>query len=338
MRRAKAFGWCGAALVALGVVAGAAGAGQAAEVDKVKVRLDWLIRGCHAMFFVAQEKGYVRNENIDVEVIHKGNGSVNTMTLVGTNQYDFGFGDLPTLAVSRAKGVPVVGLVVVNQRSPLALVMLKGAGIKTPKDVEGKVFGVHPAGSTYIFYQALMAANNVDRKKITEATIPVPYESFLLTKKVVGIPGYIDAEIPELEAKAGGPGSLDIVLGADYGYDLLGSGMLTNDKMLKEKPEVVRRFTRAYLRAFQDVLNNPREAVDILAKYNPEVAEKKDVMLKQLDADIKHTFTSDDTKANGLGWNPAKKWQATYDTLLKLNVIERPLANASSLYTNDFLK
>ena len=322
----------------LSLVAATGAVASAAEADKVKIRLDWVIRGAHAMFFVAKEKGYFKNENVDMELIHKGNGSVNTMTLVGKNEYDFGFGDLPTLTVAKSKGVPVASLVVVNQRSPMALVALKGTGIKTPKDVEGKVMGVHPSGSTYIFYQALMAANGVDRKKVTEATVPVPYESFLLTKKVQIITGYIDAEIPELEAKAGGVGSLEIVLGADYGYDLLGSGMLTSEKMIKERPDLVRRFTRAYLRAFQDVIKNPQEAVEILAKYNPEVVEKKDVMLKQLDADVKFTFTSDDTKANGLGWNPPKKWQATHDTLLKLNVIEKAVPNINSLYTNDFLK
>lgn len=326
--------WAGVSVVGILLAAGPSGAAE----DKVKVRLDWLIRGNHAMFFVAKEKGYFKAENIDMEVIHKGNGSVNTMTLVGKGEYDIGYGDLPTLAVSKSKGVPVVALVVVNQRSPMALVALKGTGIRTPKDVEGKVFGVHPSGSTYIFYQALMAANNVDRKKVTEATVPVPYESFLLTRKVQAIPGYIDAEIPELEAKAGGPGSLEIVLGADFGYDLLGSGMLTSEKMIREKPDLVRRFTRAYLRAFQDVMANPKESVEILAKYNPEVAEKKDVMLKQLDADIKHTFTSEDTKANGLGWNPHKKWQATHDTLRRLNVIEKAVPSIASLYSNAFLK
>ena len=336
---ARMIRWCGTVLgaVLLAVGAGAVGA-QAAETDKVKVRLDWLIRGTHAMFFVAKDKGFFKAENIEMELIHKGNGSLNTMTLLGNNQYEFGFGDLPTLTVAKSKSVPVVGLVVVNQRSPMALVALKGTGLKTPKDVEGKQYGIHPSGSTYIFYQALMAANNVDRKKVTEITVPVPYEGFLLAKKVQIIPGYVDAEIPELEAKAGGVGSLEIVLGADHGYDLLGSGMLTSEKMIKERPDLVKRFTRAYLRAFQDVINDPKGAVEILAKNNPEVAEKKDVMLKQLDADIKHTFSSDDTKANGLGWNPPKKWQATHDTLLKLNVIEKAVPSINSLYSNDFLK
>lgn len=334
--RMRMIRWLGMTLAA--VVAAGAAAAQAAEVDRVKVRLDWLIRGNHAMFFVAKDKGHFKAQNIEMELIHKGNGSLNTMTLVGTNQYDFGFGDLPTLTVAKSKGVPVVGLVVVNQRSPMALVALKGTGLKAAKDVEGKLYGIQPSGSTAIFYQALMAANNVDRKKVTEVTVPVPYEAFLLTRKVQVIPGYVDAEIPELEAKAGGVGSLEIVLGADHGYDLLGSGMLTSEKMIQEKPDLVRRFTRAYLRAFQDVINNPQEAVDILARNNPEVAEKKDVMLKQLEADIKYTFTSEDTKANGLGWNPPRKWQATHDTLLRLNVTEKAVSPVSSLFSNEFLK
>lgn len=334
--RMRMIRWLGITLAA--AVAMGTAAAQAAELDKVKVRLDWLIRGNHAMFFVAKDKGHFKAQNIEMELIHKGNGSLNTMTLVGTNQYDFGFGDLPTLTVAKAKGVPVVGLVVVNQRSPMALVALKGAGLKAPKDVEGKLYGIQPSGSTAIFYQALMAANHVDRKKVTEVTVPVPYEAFLLAKKVQVIPGYVDAEIPELEARAGGVGSLEIVLGADHGYDLLGSGMLTSEKMIKEKPDLVRRFTRAYLRAFQDVINNPSEAVEILARNNPEVAEKKDVMLKQLEADIKHTFTSEDTKANGLGWNPPRKWQATHDTLLRLNVTEKAVSPVTALYSNEFLK
>ncbi len=311
---------------------------RAAEMDKVKVRLDWVIRGDHAMFFVAKEKGYFKAENIDLELIHKGNGSLNTATLVGTYQYDFGFADLPTVCVARAKGVPVVSLIVVNQRSPLALVALKGTGLHSPKDAEGKSVGINPATSTYLFYQALMAANQVNRKKVTETTVPPPSEAFLLTRKVQMIPGYIDAEIPELEARAGGPGSLEILLGSEYGYELLGSGVLTSEKMVKERPDLVRRFTRAYLRAFQDVIKNLHEGADILVKHNPDVAEKKEVMIKQLEADVRYTFTSDDTKEHGLGWNPPRKWQVTHDTLLRLKVSENPVQPLSALYSNEFLK
>jgi NitT/TauT family transport system substrate-binding protein len=312
------------------------GALAAPTMDHVKVRLDWLIRGNHAPFFVAMDKGYFRDQGIQVDTIDKGNGSVNTMTLVGSGQYDFGFGDLPTLVVAKAKGVPVTSIIVVNQQSPLAMIALKGTGLHTPKDLEGKVVGIQPSGSTFVFYLAFLAANHVDRSKITEETIPVPYEEFLLTRKVQVIPGYIDAELPELEAKAGGMGSLEVILGAKYGYDGYGSGVLTSDQMIKNHPDLVRRFTRAYLRGFQDVTRNIREAADILAKYNPEVAEKRDVMIEQLSQDVQFTFTSADTKAHGLGWQSADRWRYTIGIMTQQGVITVPL-RPQDVYTDEFL-
>ena len=75
--------------------------------DKVSVQLDWIVRGDHAMFFVAKEKGYFAKQGIDVTEIRRGTGTPNALRLVGDGDADFGFGDLPTLAVARSQDVPV---------------------------------------------------------------------------------------------------------------------------------------------------------------------------------------------------------------------------------------
>src|SRR5579872_1932762 len=92
----------------------------AVAADKVDVQLDWVVRGNHAMFFVARDKGYFAENGIDVTAIRKGTGTPDALRLVGNGNAEFGFGDLPTLAVSHAGGVPAVALAAVNQRSPLA--------------------------------------------------------------------------------------------------------------------------------------------------------------------------------------------------------------------------
>ena len=96
----------------------------ALAADKVTVQLDWVVRGNHAMFFVAKEKGYFAEAGIDVTAIRRGTGSPNAMRLVGNGNAEFGFGDLPTLAVARSQDVPVVALVAVNQHSPLGMLAL----------------------------------------------------------------------------------------------------------------------------------------------------------------------------------------------------------------------
>ena len=275
----------------------------ALAADNVSVQLDYVVRGNHAMFFVAKEKGYFAKQGIDVTAIQRGTGSPNAMRLVGNGNAEFGFGDLPTLAVARSQNVPVVALAAVNQHSPLGMLALASKHKLTkPQDLKGLNIGVQPSGSTYVFLKAFLAANGMSLDDIKQSTVNPPYENYLLLGRVDAVPGYIDAEVPELEAKAGGPGSLSIMQGSDFGYTVYGSGLFTSEKMIAEKSDLVQRFVNAYMQAFADVVKNPQEAADIIVEANPEYAPKKDVLVKQIEADIKGTFFSADTKAHGLGW------------------------------------
>lgn len=320
-------------LLAAGLIPGAA-----AAADKVSVQLDWVVRGNHAMFYVAREKGYFAAQGIDVTDIQKGTGSPNAMRLVGNGNAQFGFGDLPTLAVARSQQVPVVALAAVNQRSPLGFISLaKSTPLKTPADLKGLNLGIHPAGSTYIFFKAFLAANGLSERDVNISSVSPPYESYLLLGRVQAVPGYIDAEVPELEAKAGGPGSLSILLGADFGYDIYGSGLFTSQALIKDNPDLVRRFTAAYLKAFADVVADPAGAAAIVAKAVPGYAGKEQVLLEQLEADIKSTFNSPETKTHGLGWMTKDTWQKTVDLLLAQGALKTPIA-VDEAFTDAFLK
>ena len=310
---------------------------QAAAADQVTVQLDWVVRGNHAMFFVGKEKGFFAKHGIDVTEIRKGTGSPDAMRLVANRNADFGFGDLPTLAVARSQNVPVVAITAVNQRSPLAMVSLaKTVTLKSPADLKGLTVGIHPAGSTYIFFKAFLAANGLSEKDMTISSVSPPYESYLLLGRVQTVVGYIDAEVPELEAKAGGPNSLSILLGADYGWKAYGSGVFTSEKMIAEKPDLVQRFVQGYREAFDYVAAHPDEAAEITAKAAPGYAEKKDVLLAQLKADIASTFTSQDTKAHGLGWMSKEQWEQTLKTLSDQGEL-KTVPPVEDVFTDKFL-
>lgn len=322
------------AFAALLAVAGTA----AHAADKVSVQLDYVVRGNHAMFFVAQEKGYYAKNGIEVTAIQKGTGSPNAMRLVGNGNADFGFGDLPTLAVSRSQNVPVVALAAVNQHSPLAMLSLSAKKKLTkPADLKGLNIGVQPSGSTYVFLKAFLAANGMSLNDIKQSTVTPPYENYLLLGRVDAVPGYIDAEVPELEAKAGGPGSLSIMQGWDFGYKVYGSGLFTTEKMIADKSDVVQRFVNAYVQAFADVVNNPGEAADIIIKLNPEYANRKTVLVQQIEADIRASFFSDDTKANGIGWMSEAIWGSTIKILVEQEVMKQSIP-AASAFTDKYLK
>ena len=305
--------------------------------DKVSVQLDYVVRGNHAMFFVAKEKGYFAKQNIDVTAIQKGTGSPNAMRLVGNGNAEFGFGDLPTLAVARSQDVPVVALAAVNQHSPLGMLALASKfKLTKPQDLKGLNLGVQPSGSTYIFLKAFLATNGMTMDDIKQSTVTPPYENYLLLGRVDAVPGYIDAEVPELEAKAGGPGSLSFLQGSDFGYVVYGSGLFTSEKMIAEKSDIVQRFVNAYMEAFADVVKNPAEAADITIKANPEYAAKKDVLVQQIEADVKYTFFNAETKTNGIGWMNADTWQKTVKILVDQGAMKGNI-DATKAFTDKYL-
>ncbi|MBV8747672.1 MAG: ABC transporter substrate-binding protein [Xanthobacteraceae bacterium] len=305
--------------------------------DQVTVQLDYVVRGNHAMFFVGKEKGYFSQNGIDLTAIQKGTGSPNAMRLVGNGNAEFGFGDLPTLAVARSQDVPVVALAAVNQNSPLAMLTLASKHKLTkPADLKGLNIGVQPSGSTYVFLKAFLAANGMSLDDIKQSTVNPPYENYLLLGRVDAVPGYIDAEVPELEAKAGGPGSLSIMQGSDFGYTVYGSGLFTAAKLVTERADLVQRFVNAYMRAFSDVAQNPQEAADIIVRANPEYAPKRDVLVQQIEADIKSTFFNNETKAHGLGWMTNDRWQQTVKILVDQGAMKQSIDPASA-FSDKFL-
>lgn len=313
--------------------------GAPAELDTVTVQLDYQIRGNHGMFFVADELGYFEEEGIEVEAINVGSGSPDALRLVGDGGADFGFADLPSLVTARSQDVPVKALAAVNQVSPLGMCTLSdNVELDGVDDLVGLTVGVHPAGSTYIFYQALLAANDLERTDMTEVTVTPPYENYLLQGQVDAVICYVDAEVPLLEDKAGGEGSLSILPGSESGYDAYGSGLFTTDEMIESDPDLVQRFANAYLRAFEYVVENPEETAELLAASAPELASNAEVFTRQLQADIDHTFTSEVAEAGGLGTMDEEMWQSTIDILADQGVLEGEPPATEEVYDPTFVE
>lgn len=322
-----------AAVIGASLIGGA----HAQTTDKITIQLDFTyLRGNYAPFFIGRDMGMFKAEGIEVTEIRMGRGSADTSQRVAQGTSEFGFADLPTALVVRSQGAPVKAIAAVNVVSPLAMLSLNAkAPLKKPKDLEGQSIAVTPALSTYYFFRAFAAANGVDLSKVTEVSAAPPYEPLLLAGRVTALPGYIDAEIPILAAHAGGYDKLDILQGEDFGYKAFGTGVITSDKIIAEKPQLVERFLRAYLKAFQYTIDKPQEAADVLMKADSKL--DRNVLLAQLDADIKHTFTNASTQKCGLGYMDPARWESTLNVL----VTQKVIANAPKLddvYTNKYLK
>src|SRR4051794_17238685 len=82
---------------------------QAARLMPLKFTLDFRINGQTAPFFLAESKGYYRDEGLDV-TIDTGAGSVASITRIASGVYQLGLGDISSLVEFNAQnaGTPVV--------------------------------------------------------------------------------------------------------------------------------------------------------------------------------------------------------------------------------------
>ena len=124
----------------------------AAAAETVKVGLNFLPNGVHVGLAVAKEQGWYREAGLEVD-LQKGEGSTDAVRRMGSGVVEFAMADLGSLILGRSRGLPVKALGVVLDKDPAAMISLKTAGIRTPKDLEGKSIGAATA-SAQSAYQA----------------------------------------------------------------------------------------------------------------------------------------------------------------------------------------
>src|SRR6202167_1661334 len=235
--------------------------------DAVTVRLKWFNQAQFAGFYVAQEKGFYKAAGLDVNV-QPGGPDFPAIQMVAGGNEQFGVTGAEQILIARSKGVPVVALAAIFRRNPFVLFSLAKSGIKTPADYVGKNIGVKIGGNEELIYRAVIAKAAVDKSKLNE--VPVKFDiSPLLAGTIDVWPGYLINEV--LAAKEKGF-DVNVVSPTDYGIDLYADTLFTTEKMLAERPDVVRKFVTATLKGWADATAAPDEAAQITVKYGTKLS------------------------------------------------------------------
>jgi NitT/TauT family transport system substrate-binding protein len=131
-----------AAIVAATVALGAASLAHAQGQGLAAPQL--VPGGLHVPFYYGKDKGYYAAEGIDL-TINEGRGSANTVQVVAAGSDTFGLADSSSVILTAAKGADVKSVMSLLNTTGFSVVSLAEAGIKTPKDLEGKKVAVTPA-------------------------------------------------------------------------------------------------------------------------------------------------------------------------------------------------
>ena len=314
--------------LALAAVDGAPAFAQAPA--KVKMRLDWKGGAQHAPFYLGQQRGFYKQEGIDLEVI-SGSGSSDTIKQVGSKAVEFGLVDALVLVQGAQQRVPAKSIAAYYQRTPIVLISPKAKPITDPRQLlEGVKLGSKKGSATFQGLMALLSANGMQLEQIKLVDIGFGVQP-LLVKQVDAIMGFAMNE--PIEAESGGM-AVALMPISSYGVDTYGLTIVSNPDFMQQKPEVVKGFVKATLRSVAETMKDPAAAVAAVAAAVAETDAAREA--KVLDHTLPY-WQSKETEAQGFGWQTGERWLGTIDVARKLGLIEAAL-RPEDVFVNAYLK
>jgi NitT/TauT family transport system substrate-binding protein len=314
------------------LVAGSRTRPAIAAAEKINFQLDWIAYGRHAPYYTALDKGFYSKRGLDVSIA-QGRGTLQGIRTLVAGQSQFIFQDIGVMLSVRAKeDARIKALACMYQRTPHTLFYMKNKGIAKPKDLEGKTIAFSPGDSPRLMFPAFAKANGVDESKVKWLSVdPNSKNAVLLNGNVDGMVTYVFT-LPVLQKAAKAGDEVGTFVYSDWGADFYSNGIGALEDYIKAKPDVTRNFVQATMEGVAFTLANPKEAVSILKKHQPQLDEE--VALKEVE--ILRNLISSESSKKQLGSMTREMMDATQDLMARYLDLGRRIPSDEA-FTNEFL-
>jgi NitT/TauT family transport system substrate-binding protein len=312
-----------------------ASAVHGAEATPANIRMDFIIGGKHAPWFVALEKGFYAKRGL-APTIQASTGSADTVRTIASGGADFGFADIATMIVAKSRGTPIQAAAQFGYVG--ATVVWRDEGvIKGIKDLEGKSLAISPGQAQWFLMPAYCRINKIDFKsiKIQETAAPIQ-PAALATKKadfIIMFRGSND-EVAEMAAAKVGVKVKRLFM-KDTGLDIYGTSLIVKDEDVKKRPEFVRAYVEATLEGLRYARDNQEESLKILLKHKPELEPTLTAL--QLRNALTEVFLPVESAQVGMGYMKPEIMEKTVRVTNEYFDVGRKVAS-KEVFTNQFIK
>ncbi len=244
--------------------------------DKITLQLKWVTQAQFAGYYVAKDKGFYKDVGLDV-TIKAGGPDINPSQVIAGGGADVIVDWMPSALATREKGVPLVNIAQVFQRSGMQLTCRTDSGVKTPADFKGKTLGVWFFGNEYPFMSwmdklGLKTTGAADGVKVLKQGFNVDP---LLQKQAACISTMTYNEYWQLIDAGMKPEQLVVFKYEDQGVATLEDGLYTTEKNLADAKMAANlaKFVKASLKGWDFAIKNQAEAVKIVLKNDASGAQ-----------------------------------------------------------------
>lgn len=283
-------------------------------LQKVRLQLQWLPQSQFMGYYVAQQKGYYKEEGLDVEILPGGTDIIPEQN-VYNGVADLGVSWMSRLMTYQAQGYELQEVAQTFQKSGMLLVSKKETGINSPKDLKGKKIGSWFGGNEYELL-ALLSKYNLDREK----DVQLVQQDFTMDQVKEGSVDAASAttynELGLLLQSGMKREDLNIIDMNDENVAMMEDCLFVNSDWAKKNEELVTKFVRASLKGWHDSVKNPEEAGKIVYEVDKSVSlEHQTFMAKE----VAKLVAPEGFDVSKVGQNNMDSIKQTADFLKKYN-------------------
>jgi NitT/TauT family transport system substrate-binding protein len=304
------------------------------KTEKVVLLLNWYLYGEHAPFFIGKEQGLFAEEGIDLD-IQEGRGSAVTVQAVAAKTVPFGYADVTTMIRAAAKGAPVVSPGVALQKCPMSVISFAEKNIRKPEDLKGKTIATTPGDALSQIWPLFLRKTGLSESEMKivsgDATTKL---NAVINGQADGLLGFVMDQTMRIKDATGKP--VSALMFADYGFNIVASGIIAHQDTLKENADLVRRFMRAATRSIEAAEKNPAGAAEAMLKANPKAGVRETLIEGfQLTAGLYRT--AETAKERPFNVTDANM-KETVDLMVEYGGLDAAAKEkVKSFYTRDFL-
>lgn len=239
--------------------------GSAKNLQKVTLMLDWYPNAVHSFLYTALEKGYFKDQGLDVNIQMPADTN-DPLKLVAAGRIDMALSYEPEIVMARDQKIPVKSFAAIV-RHPLNVLMVPAGGqVQSPKDLAGKTVGYPSTSLDEAIVHTMVKTDGGDPNQVKMVDVGWDLIPAMAMKKTDGlIGGYLNHEKLLLDKK-GHP--MTAFRPTKYGVpDYAELVLVAGDTALKQKPEVFKKFMVAATKGQAYVKAHPKEGLDILLKH-----------------------------------------------------------------------
>lgn len=280
------------------------------EMEKISIQLKWYHQFQFAGYYVAKEKGYYKEQNLDVTLL-EGGVNINVHEIISENKAEFGILG-SELVLFRDQHKNFVVLAPIMQHSIRAIIGNRNKGVNSIHDLYNKNININL--SELPEFQAMFNNEGIDINQLNYTQKDSSSMSKFINGDVSAINGSI-ANQPYLFKKENIP--ISIIKPIDYGIDFYGDTLFTTRSVIKKNPKMVELIVEATKKGWDYALKNPEETIDIIVNTYKSKNSREHLYYEY--EQLKKLIQPDLVE---IGHNNHERWERIVDTYKSLKLLE----------------